>query len=181
MNPAPAVLHIASVNVPDTAHLIPKGLLLRGWEHRDTILRALAVVNVYLAAGKINILDAEPQTLAEAQTSAVHQRRHESPLAGELREYRLDLFLCHDNGQVFASPCTNDLAESSHFTTDDLAVQEQKRRESLAGFLSTEQLAHLDKQHEEERKEAEAAAGMMGGMFGAFMTSAPSRQETKDG
>ena len=55
------------------------------------------------------------------------------------------------------------------------------RRESLTGFLSTEQLAHLDKRHEEERKEAEATAGAIGGMFGAFMTSTPSKSESKDG
>ena len=49
------------------------------------------------------------------------------------------------------------------------------------GRIVAEQLAHLDKRHEEERKEAEATAGAIGGMFGAFMTSTPSKSESKDG
>jgi len=63
---------------------------------------------------------------------------------------------------------------------ESLDDEYKQRREKLAVFLSTEQLAHLDKQHEEEREEAKAAAGMMGGLFGAI--SVGTKTETsKDG
>jgi len=46
-----------------------------------------------------------------------------------------------------------------------------KRRAELSVFLTPVQLAYMDKQHAEERKEREAMAGAMGGMFGGFMTA----------
>jgi len=57
----------------------------------------------------------------------------------------------------------------------------REQREKLARFLSTEQLAHLDKRHELDREEAKATAGMMGGLMGAIAVRTSSEEPKKEG
>jgi hypothetical protein len=69
-------------------------------------------------------------------------------------------------GSGFGMKMTSSLSKDGMVEALDESYREH--RERVARFLSTEQLAHLDKRHELDREEAKATAGMMGGLMGAI-------------
>lgn len=81
-----------------------------------------------LAAGQVDVLDAQLQAYHQAQPGPVHERGHEPLVAGELRKHGFDLVAGHDHRNMLGPTGTDDLAKVARFAADDVAIKEQQGR-----------------------------------------------------
>jgi hypothetical protein len=66
-------------------------------KHCVPILVALTSPDYYLVAGKVNVLDPEPQTFHQSQARSIEQHGHEPLSAIEDAEDRPDFLPCQHN------------------------------------------------------------------------------------
>jgi len=56
------------------------------WQHRDTVLPALAVTNQQFAAVELDVLDTQPQPFQQTHAGAVEQRSQQTRGARRFRD-----------------------------------------------------------------------------------------------
>src|SRR6266498_4650032 len=95
-------------------------------QHREAIFRAFAMTDRDLATLKIEIFEAQAQTLHQAQPTAVKQLGHQAVHAGKLRQQRLNLRAGKHNRQTPWPLGPWDVAEWRQVVVQDLAIQKQQ-------------------------------------------------------
>jgi hypothetical protein len=100
-------------------------------QHADAVFVALGFPDHDLAAGDVEILDAEVERLREPQASPVEQRGDRRGLAGEGLEQESDFVVGQDRWQSFRSACPDDVIESLERRAEHRVVEEEQRRQRL--------------------------------------------------
>jgi hypothetical protein len=100
-------------------------------QHRDSVLRALAVSDENLAVRKIDILHPQLQTLSKTQPGAVQQARHQPLRPFEIHEHPLNLVLRQHHRQAKRAFRAHQIVEPGKIALEHAPVQKQDRRERL--------------------------------------------------
>jgi hypothetical protein len=100
-------------------------------KHHDAILAALPMTHDDRLVGKVDVLDAELQSLVDPHAGPVEQASEQAVLAVQPGHDSGDLVQTQYNGQASLNPWTPDVLQPQQVETQNLAVQEQQRGQSL--------------------------------------------------
>jgi hypothetical protein len=100
-------------------------------EHRRSVLLALPVAHHDLVSGEVDVLHPQPAALEEAQARSVEQGCHDPRDAVHAREQVPHLVAREDHGQAGWSLRADEAVEPREVAAEDLAKEEEERRERL--------------------------------------------------
>lgn len=104
MHAAETILTVARMQRANCVEVCAElaGYLAR--EHRDPVLRVLAIADEEFVARELDILHAQPKPLQDPHAGAIEQAAEESVGAAKSREQVPNLFRCQHNGKPRRSP-----------------------------------------------------------------------------
>jgi hypothetical protein len=102
-----------------------------GRQRRHPVLVALAVAHQELIGREPDVLHAETRALEQAETSTVHEHRHEPRHAVEPIEDGANLVAREHHRQVGPAFRPDEILEPRQLLPEDLPVEEQERAERL--------------------------------------------------
>ena len=83
-----------------------------GRQDGAAVLASLPVAHRDLAAGEVDVLDAEPAALEEAEPGAVHEPGHHLRRPAQAAQDRLHLVGGEDEGHAEGTLCSGDVLET---------------------------------------------------------------------
>jgi hypothetical protein len=124
-------LEVALVQAPHDLEMLRQVRLDRGRQHRDPILRPLAIADGDEVGREVDVLDAEARAFEQAQAGTVEEQGQEARDAVEVLEVGPDLVARHDDGQVLGPPGAHEVVEPGQVLLQHFAVEEQQRPQRL--------------------------------------------------
>ena len=109
------------IELPDQAWLRDRG------QHRDAILRTLAVSYQNLIRPKIDILDPQLYGFEQPQTGSIEQQHNETRGAIEARQHAKDLIACQNDRKMRRSLRADHVVEPGQLLLEDDAIEKQER------------------------------------------------------
>ena len=105
--------------------MLAQRLLERLRQHRHPIFGTLSIADHDLTALEVHVLDAQAQTLHQAQARSIQQRGDQPFVAFQLCKYGLHLATRQHHRQPLGSPGAHQIAEIIDCPPEHVAVQEQ--------------------------------------------------------
>jgi hypothetical protein len=102
-----------------------------GRKHGAAVAGALAAADEDLVAAEVDVLNAQPATLQQAEAGAVQQRGHQRGGAVDARENGAHFLTREHDGDVQGALGAHDLGQPRKIDLEHVAIQEQERRERL--------------------------------------------------
>jgi hypothetical protein len=78
-------------------------------QHRNSIFGAFDIADRDDLALGIHVLDSEAEAFEQAESAAIHEKRHQQMLTGQMRQDCPCLVACHHDGQSRWLPGANDI------------------------------------------------------------------------
>ena len=119
------------MNCLGSLQLLFERLAHRRRQDGDAIFLTLAIAHDDLAVTEVDVFDAEPKTIHQAQTGPVQQLRHQTGGSIHVREHTADFVAGQDDRQTFRSFGTLQFINRAELQFQDLAVEKHQRAESL--------------------------------------------------
>ena len=132
-----------------------RGLREPGRQHRDAVLAALSVAHDDLATIEVDVLDAQPRALEQAQTGTVEQRGHEQRRASKWRENRRDFVPGEHQRAGGGALGADHVVETVHLASEHFAIEKQHGAEGL--LLGGGADVPADGERRQERRDLGAA------------------------
>jgi hypothetical protein len=102
-----------------------------GRQHRNAILRSLAVSDDDEVRPEVDVVDAEACAFEQTQARTVEEQRHEPGNAREMLKDGAHLVAGHDDGHAMRPPGADEVVQPGQVLPEHLAVEEEQRPQRL--------------------------------------------------